>query len=58
MNHKCENCNEGETYKDTEFCKDCNEMTFLKNFLFAGAFGMTCLFLLLSIVVLIMSKGN
>ena len=55
---KCENCHESDVVNDSQLCTDCETLKFLKNMACAGAFGLCCLFLLLSIIVLFMIKGT
>ena len=56
--HKCENCQEGEEYKDTGLCHDCNDMNFLKKACFATAFLVTTGTIYGAILLMLMSKST
>ena len=55
---KCENCHDSEVINESELCSDCHALKFLKDIACAGAFGMCCLILLLTIIILIVTKGT
>ena len=58
MDHKCTNCNEGEQYKDTDYCQDCNEINFLKKAFFTAAFIVSSGTLYGVILLMLLSKST